>query len=749
MGKVARSVADFLKSHKEEVLEKLNAAIASEHKAHAESYLLPWLEAHLAAAEGRQPDRTNQWVSLLVENLEDSDAGPSEAVQYVHAFRKILWELCRGRMNDVSEADLALWLTEQAERYQARIADHYVQRIREASASERRRLRAMAETLDDPFITVDVDCRVTMANTTFSQVIDIPNQDAMGQDFLKFLDEDIAQEIRRAVRHKSPTPRSFTGGLRNRRGQADAARFQVQPLFDDSGLRDGAAVLMELRNTARLGPDEYLNHINTSIIALIPNPTQVINRNGRVVFRNASCRPESLGVDPASPICCKLLPKEAGDACPCSMVFETGMPYMEEREVGSGDEKRWFRVVLFPLRPLEGPVERVVCSLRDITQQRKRVSMLERQVLQHQRNSLTSQLAVTVAHQLRNPLSVMVGFAEMLEKGLPPEQVPNAVDRLLRNSIRCKEIVEDLLEFGQGFPGERIATDLNGLVRELVQPAFVPGRDVRVDWRLENEPLLVECIPNQLAQVLLSLLENAVQAAEKAVCFMVEREGEYARLRVCDDGPGVPPALREQIFEPFFTTQRDRGAVGLGLSLSQAVLEEYGGNIRLEDMDSPQWNTCFVAELPRLQTLAHASSLDRSEPPEKRNRHILVVDDESDLIEMLAMLLEMEGYTVATCQTAHLAMDQLHHETFDAVVLDVQLPGDMNGPQFYEYLASQVPLLAERTLFITADTMSYETRRFLERTQRPSMEKPFRVDEFLAAIEELLAEESKDARTRL
>ena len=747
MGDAASALAKFLRTHQDAVLERLRACFTPEHAALASSYLYPWFESQLAAAEGREPDRTNQWASLMIENLEGTGAGPAEAVQYVHAFRREMWQFCKGAVPGLDDASLALLLAGYSEHYQAGVAELYAQRVRETIASERRRMRTMAEAIKDPFVTVDVDGRITMANSAFSQAADLPDGDAPGQDFVQLCEQGVAQEIRRAIKQKSPASRTFSGDLVGRRGRTVPSLFHLQPLFDDSGRRDGAAVLIELRDTTQFGPQEYLDHIKQAVVGLLPHPAQVIDKHGRVLYHNASCGEMDLpAFSPDTPACCAFLPRRTENTCPCKKVFETGMPYFAETELKQDEEMLCgLRFVLFPLRLADGEVPQVACIMRDVTEERKRMRILERQVLQHQHDSLASQLAVTVAHQLRNPLGVMVGFAEMLEKGLPPEQVPNAVDRMLRNSIRCKEIVEDLLEFGQGFPGERAFIDLNTLVRDMVQPAFAPARDIRIHWEIEGEPLPVECVPNQIAQVLLSLLENAARAARSAVQFTVSNQGEYAQVSVCDDGPGIPPEIQEHIFEPFFTTRKDEGAVGLGLSLSQAVLEECGGTIRLEAAPGPEWTTCFTAELPQAHTLAHASAAARTEPAERRGQSILVVDDETDLIEMLDMLLDMEGYDVTTCHNAQLALERMQHHQFDAVVLDVQLPGEMNGPQFYDYLASRTPSLAERVLFITADTMSYETRRFLERSHRPSMEKPFRVDEFLAEVARLLEPASNPA----
>ena len=170
-----------------------------------------------------------------------------------------------------------------------------------------------------------------------------------------------------------------------------------------------------------------------------------------------------------------------------------------------------------------------------------------------------AQISVTVAHQLRNPLSVVLGFAEMMAKGLAPEQYAEAVSRILRNSIRCKDIVESLLDFGRGMPLQQRVVDLEVLIRESVCTMLTPAQNRLVTWIFSGKSTPIECVPEQMTQVVLSLLHNAVHAAQSQVVCTLENKGDLVRLRVVDDGPGIPLDLRERVFEPFYTTRRNEG----------------------------------------------------------------------------------------------------------------------------------------------------------------------------------------------
>jgi nitrogen-specific signal transduction histidine kinase/CheY-like chemotaxis protein len=402
---------------------------------------------------------------------------------------------------------------------------------------------------------------------------------------------------------------------------------------------------------------------------------------------------------------------------------------------------RWVEMTCIPVRGEHGGISRVAKLVRDVTEQR----LLEDQILHQQRTSLASQLAITVAHQLRNPLGVMIGFAEMLSHGLPPDQMSNAVQRLLRNGLRCKEIVQNLLEFGRGAPGEHVLADLNAIVVNQVKPVYPASVAGRIAWRLAENLPPVECAPDQLAQVFINLLDNALWSAKSTVALETSSRDDSVYIRVWDDGPGVPEADREHIFEPFFTTRKDDGSIGLGLSLSRAVVQEHRGLLFLDDA-VPQ-GACFVIQLPAAENIGGAAPVEA--PPQalsRPGRRILIVEDETDLLFLLTMALESLGYTVDTAATGAHAMDLIEQTAYDAIVIDMLLADELGGGGLYRILQSARPQLTARSLFITGDTMKYETRRFLTEVRRPFLEKPFMIADFAQTVRDIIeAEKSNPA----
>ena len=579
-----RRVADYIEAHTEVLSEAILAALSPRQVAACRGFLQEWIASHVEWLRG-QPDRTNEWVALMSDGIRAGGGGLDEILSQVWAFREALNAFCKGKIRNLPDAGLleVMWGIE--DRHFRHVAEYCGQVEREMLASERRRQRAMAESMDHAFATLDPNGAITLANAALVQQLGIPLDRVLCQELAGLCDGPTGVEVRRAVRQKRATERrSFLGVLLTAQGGKRSTRFEIIPMFDAQGRRDGVAVSMAATGVREVDLKSYLEYLEEGIIRILPTPAQVINRDREIVYQNPACAGVSLRVgEEHEPYCCRL--HHAGNLgdtpCFCERAFETGEGHVEEVSYSVGPLFRCFRLFVVPIPEPGGSVVRVACILRDVSEQRDLAKRFENQILEHQRTSLVSQLAVAVAHQVRNPIGVVIGFAEMLTRGLPPDQIPDAVDKILRNGVRCKEIVDNLLEFGQGFPGERLPTELGQLIHRSVQPMFTGSQNSRIAWSVPADAGCIECVPEQLSQVFLNLLENALRAARSQVSFDLTRSGDRFLVRVCDDGPGVPAELHHQIFQPFFTTHKEDGAVGLGLTLAQSVVKELGGRLYL------------------------------------------------------------------------------------------------------------------------------------------------------------------------
>ncbi len=239
---------------------------------------------------------------------------------------------------------------------------------------------------------------------------------------------------------------------------------------------------------------------------------------------------------------------------------------------------------------------------RELAERRADQEALEARVRQAEKIASIGRLARGVAHELGTPLSVIEGRAH---RALRREDVPEAVrvtlDEIRREVRRLEQIVRQLLDFARGRQESRsrlipMEAPARGALASVAHEAQTAG--VLLDLAEDPPDLKVHADPVRLEQALVNLLRNAVQATPGGrVELAWEESEEGVRIRVSDDGPGVPEELASKVFEPFFTTKPVGEGTGLGLAVVHGIVEEYGGSIRLAS--SPLGGSAFVVTLPR------------------------------------------------------------------------------------------------------------------------------------------------------
>ncbi len=707
-----------------------------------------WLVNQVACYR-KKPYRAGEWTSQVIAHFEDSESGIESAHPVFRKCRDILIAYCLENTEAIPVAAVYEHIVAAADAHDAHLIEYSIKRIQEQETAERRQRAMIAEAATAPLALLNAQGFIETANRAFARCLATPTESLVGRDMLALCDEQTAGRMRTALRHRSSSKqrRTFTGALQEGKEKVNA-RFHVQQLFDASGLRAGMAVYLETDVKNELATNAGIQYFEDYFLSMIPLPLQLCTEDGVPAYSS----PELSNVAPAAynnnePLCCFLYrrSRKGQHACPCREAFSTGRFHMEEVCYADAGETRWFLLIILPVPEQCGRIARTICCVYDMTRRKQLQKQLETEIITQQRSSLTAQLAVTVAHQLRNPLSVVLGFAEMLAKGLPPDQTHEAVTRVLRNALRCKDIVEGLLDFGKGMPLEQRMLDFATLIRESVRPMLTPSQNRMITWRLAKQPTPIECVPEQLVQVVLSLLDNALHAAESEVVCTLEKKGSAVRLRVIDDGPGIAPEIRERIFEPFFTTRREAGAVGLGLSLGRAVANDYGGSLNVStSTGSEPGGACFTLQLPLAEQLTDKDAPKKrgkknAQTPPAPERRVLVVDDEADLLELMKTALYTRGYLADTVASGAAAMEMLATNTYDAVVIDFLLTGPLSGADVYEHICAEQPELRERVFFITADTLNYKTRMFLEKTGRPFLEKPFLMADFISELQRVTA----------
>ncbi|NLO31890.1 MAG: response regulator [Candidatus Hydrogenedentes bacterium] len=703
-----------------------------------------WLQYNVAILNGKSCPMA-EWATQFVERNRSLAIMTGDAYLTLKGFQKALTEQCVGQVKGVTDAEILSIVYDNSSCLEQAVVEYFALRTRQDRHMNFRRQKAILESVDMAMVLVDNSAVIEMVNHGFARLINSDADILQNTDFLSLCDEATASKLRSFLKNKRTdlTRASFPGAITFGNREI-GVEITGHPFFDSEGRRAGAVLFLDTEEKKESPSQRGIEYVEKNLLPMIPLPLQLFDQNGNISFNSKQTSLLTpMGYDFQEPLCCFLHGRDAGKSgnCRCKDVFESGLFQFIDISVMMTSETKWYMVVLIPLLDESGNITHVINVVYDRSHRRQMQKQLENQIVSQQRSSLVAQISTTVAHQLRNPLSVVLGFAEMMSKGLPPDQYAEAVNRILRNSLRCKETVDNLLDFARGMPLERRPVDFQTLIRESVQPMLTPSQSRLISWQFPDKPALIECVPEQIAQIVLSLLENALHVARHQVLCSLEIKNELVRLRVVDDGPGIPIEKREQVFEPFYSTRREQGGIGLGLSLARAVVSDYGGSLSVctAGMKEPK-GACFVLQLPVMKEIP--KEIEPSIPMQTKvlEKSILIVDDEIDLQDLLQTFLYMHGFRADTASTGMEALEKLKINEYDAILLDYLIPGSLDGKQTYLEIAERYPHLIPRILFITADMLNYQSRLFMESTGRPILEKPFLLVDFIMELDKMVDE---------
>jgi two-component system NtrC family sensor kinase len=378
--------------------------------------------------------------------------------------------------------------------------------------------------------------------------------------------------------------------------------------------------------------------------------------------------------------------------------------------------------------------------LHDISERRR----LQGQLAQSEKLAAMAQLLAGVAHELNNPLSVVLGQAALLTRAVEGTPLAERAHKIVAAAERCGRIVGNFLALARQRPPERRSVRLNDLVQGVVE---MLGYQLRVDslevtMELARELPGLWADPHQLQQVMINLVTNAQHAMRgtpepRRLRITTRHDGESVVLELADSGPGIPADVRTRLFEPFFTTKPPGEGTGLGLSLCRGIVAEHGGTIGFEC--PPEGGTLFRVALPLAQPREPAASGSPASPiaPQPRQRRILVVDDEVEVAEVAADFLRELGHEADVAPSGAVALAELARQRYELVLSDMKMP-HMDGPAFFREATRLFPYLAGRFVFLTGDNLSQDVASFLERSGAPGIAKPFQMEDLADVVAKLL-----------
>jgi signal transduction histidine kinase/ActR/RegA family two-component response regulator len=395
-----------------------------------------------------------------------------------------------------------------------------------------------------------------------------------------------------------------------------------------------------------------------------------------------------------------------------------------------------------------------------LIKQMRRVQRMNEQLRQSQKLEALGTFAGGVAHDFNNILGAILGFGEralsVLGEGTAARRY---VEQVMKAGERARLLVERILTFSRSSMTARVPVDVRPVVDEALSllTATLPA-GIAVEVRLDGENLFVLGDPTHLHQVVMNLCSNAVHAMPhggvlsvglRRLRFAVPRtlshgianQGDYLQLEVADSGVGIAADVLERMFNPFFTTRRAGEGTGLGLSLVDGIVRDYGGAIDVQT--STGKGTRFAVYLPLTDALPVSAASAGGTLPHGAGQVVLLVDDEESLVQLEEEVLAELGYEpigFASAEQAWAAFQQ-EPERFDAVITDQTMP-DLTGLALLERIRALRPELPA----ILCSGVSNAALENAARAARVSavLRKPLRQAELAAALERVFRRISAD-----
>jgi PAS domain S-box-containing protein len=628
-------------------------------------------------------------------------------------------------------------------------AEH--KRAEEALKESEERYRSLFENSIEGVFTADLEGNFTSYNKAAAELYGYGVEELIGASYKKVVAAETAQsvfeEYNKLFRTGEPI-RNLVYELITKNGERRLAEGDVNVIREKGRVVGFQGTLRDITEQKKT-EEAFQNSARQwrATFDAISHAVNLMDLEGRVLRCNMAMT-HLLGKPFGEIIgqtCWKLVygRSEPVEGCPMVRMWETRRRETTVTPIG----ERWFEVTADPLLDERGNLIGAVHIMADITERKQaeeREKQLQQEIILSSRLASVGRMASGIAHEINNPLTGVVGFADLLLKKDIPEDMGKHVKIIYDGAQRVAGIISRLLTFaGQSKP-ERTFASINDIVENTValRAYEMESNNIKASTQLDADLPRTTADAGQLQQVFLNIILNAETEMIRAhgrgnLLVKTERMGNRIRISFKDDGPGIAKENLEKIFEPFFTTREVGRGTGLGLSVCHGIVTQHGGKIYARS-ELGKGATFFV-ELP---IVTEATQLKTVEPPAAEPKkapggRILVVDDELVVQQFLTEVLSGEGYEVESADNGDDALEKLGSEDYDVILVDVKLPG-MSGIEIYKHLQRMAKPLARRVVFITGDVMGEDTMAFLTRAKARYITKPFDTERLRKEIQSML-----------
>jgi len=383
----------------------------------------------------------------------------------------------------------------------------------------------------------------------------------------------------------------------------------------------------------------------------------------------------------------------------------------------------------------------------------------QNQLIKSEKLAAIGRLVAGIAHELNNPLTSIIGIAQLLKSTETRTENREYLDRLVSEAARTAEIVRGLLDFTHQREAQYREVNINSIIRETLKLISydIKSRTITVVKNLSSDIPKTTADPHKIQQVFINLLTNASQAiaesgkGDKIIITTKDKKSniktgrDIIQITISDNGPGIPPENIRNIFDPFFSTKPIGKGTGLGLSVCHGIIDEHRGKIWAESEHGK--GAKFIIELPVISvsdfstkpreengTIEREPSLAVSANFNAANTaSILVVEDDETLRTLMVRYLKKQHYHVDSAADGNAAIRHIKTNNYNLVISDIKMP-KMNGIELYKQIKEIKPLLADHFIAATGDVISEESNQFILKTDIPYLKKPFEMEKMLQAV---------------
>ncbi len=392
----------------------------------------------------------------------------------------------------------------------------------------------------------------------------------------------------------------------------------------------------------------------------------------------------------------------------------------------------------------------VIFICREITER----DVLWNRLVRAERLATMGEMMASVAHELNNKLTPIIGYSEILSTKMNEEQLAKAIEGIKAASEGAKRIVDSLLLFSRREKPSKIECSINDIIENSCHlvSTYISGAikiEITKELNLSLPPVMAD--PHQIEQVITNVIKNAVDALSSRggkITIRSEMQDDHVVARIIDNGPGISEEIIKKIFDPFFSTKMQKNGTGLGLSICHGIMKEHGGDI---SVTSRPGFTEFVIKLPvhdsssALEIVRDENNIIKLDLPQKP--WIMVIDDEHEICDLLFEVFSQKFHALKASNGKE-ALKGLQKQKVDVIVSDLKMP-EMNGMEFYERLLREFPEYEHRVIFTTGIVSDVDTINFLNKYDLPYLRKPFKIKELFSSVSSVLEKNKSKSKINM